>query len=162
MADAEELMKERKSFLKLKEDCFEKLRKEYSLEEEYLLLLDRALEHLWFKKKLEYEGVEYGESAVQNLLGRGLPPSLLAYSVESLAHSREPVRSPVAYLAKCIFALLLKGEEKAPVPASEQGGAVRVGQGISTAEGGKQSGFGSLDLDDLFGAALKSTYGDML
>ncbi len=48
--------KVRFSFLELKRECFKILKNERGLEEDYILLLDRAIEHLWFKSSAEYEG----------------------------------------------------------------------------------------------------------
>lgn len=152
LAEAEELMKERNFFLKLKEDCFEKLKGEYSLEGEYIMLLDRALEHLWNKKSIEYEGQKYSRDALQTLLSTKLPPSVLARSVENLAHSKEPVRSPVAYLAKCIFALLIKGEEPTTYKAEQDANGTQKAKG--------EASLFSLDVDDFFSTALRRTYGD--
>ena len=158
MACAEEELKERNSFLKLKEDCFEKLKNEYSLEEDYILLLDRALEHLWYKNSIEYEGKEYPKEAIQTLLATGITPWGLNASVESFEHSKEPVRSPVAYLAKCIFGMLVNGERR----TFSKGDSAESTVSAKPKREESATSFGSLEVDDFFAAALKRTYGDII
>ena len=164
LADAEAVLKERNSFLKLKEDCFEKLKNEYSLEGDYILLLDRSLENLWYKKSMAYEGKEYPREAIQTLLTTGITPSMLRASVGFFEGSSEPIRSPVAYLAKCIFGMLVNGE--CPTVSSGKSatssGSASAENTVSAKPKREESitSFGSLDVDDFFSAALKRTYGD--
>lgn len=172
LADAEEVLKERNSFLELKKNCFEGLKKEYSLEEDYVLLIDRALEHLWHKRSMAYEGKEYSKEAIQTILATGITPSMLNASVGYFERSSEPVRSPVAYIAKCIFGMLVNGE----CPTASGGkSATSLGSASASLSGGASAvntvsakpkreesviSFGSLEVDDFFAAALKRTYGD--
>ena len=59
MAEAEEILRERNMFLALKRDCLEKLKSDYKIETDHILLIDRALEHLWSRKhKMQSHQVE--------------------------------------------------------------------------------------------------------
>ena len=86
---AVDLEKERFSFMELKKDCFEALKNEKGIDEEYVLLLDRALEHLWFKNEAEYEGRKYAQDELRAMLKDKVTPAILGASVEFLEHSKE-------------------------------------------------------------------------
>ena len=148
MCEAMEREKARFSFLDLKKECFEILKKERGLEEEYLLLLDRALEHLWFKNEAEYEGQKYTQDAIRDLLCAKVTPDILVASVEFLNVSKEPIRSPVAYLSKCILGGLVNGFLE--FKRSEK----------SKDELDGMNGNPSFDADDFFAAAMRNSYGD--
>ena len=120
-----------------------------------------------------YEGKEYPKEAIQTLLATGITPSMLRASVGFFEGSSEPIRSPVAYLAKCIFGMLVNGE--CPTVSSGKS-ATSLGSASANLSGGASAentvsakpkreesitSFGSLDVDDFFSAALKRTYGDM-
>lgn len=146
--EAVEIEKVRFSFLELKKECFEILKNEKGLEEEYILLLDRAIEHLWFKNGTEYEGRKYTQNEVRDLLCTKTTPDILVASVEFLNASKEPVRSPVAYLGKCILGGLVNGFLK-----------------FKSSENAKETpdetnSNSSFDFDDFFAAAMRNTYGD--
>lgn len=148
--------KERFSFMELKRECFEILKSEKGLEEEYVLLLDRALEHLWYKSNAEYEGRKYAQSDVRTLLIKNTTPDILRASVQFLEHSKEPIRSPVPYLAKCILGGLVNGflEFKKPNDDAKNLFASAIKPPEST------SNSSSFDVNDFFTQALKKTYGD--
>jgi hypothetical protein len=143
---------ERNSFLKLKEKWFEILKNDKGFEEENISLLDRALEHLWFKKEAEYEGNKYPQNELWRLLCDKCTPEILVDSVAFLSASREPIRSPVAYLGKCILGGLINGFQKLEAPPQPSSATP------------KQARFPSLesafDVDDFFAAAMRNTYGD--
>ena len=146
--EAVEMEKFRFSFFEFKRDCFEILKNERGLEEEYVLLLDRALEHLWFKNEAEYEGRKYAQNEVRDLLCTKTTPDILASSVEFMKASKEPIRSPVAYLGKCILGGLVNGFlefKRSEKPKDELDG---------------MNGNSSFDTDDFFAAALRNSYGD--
>ena len=146
--EAVEMEKLRFSFFELKRDCFEILKNERGIEEEYVLLLDRALEHLWFKNEAEYEGRKYAQNEVRDLLCTKTTPDILASSVEFMKASKEPIRSPVAYLGKCILGGVVNGFlefKRSEKPKDELDG---------------MNGNSSFDTDDFFAAALRNSYGD--
>ena len=146
--EAVEMEKLRFSFFELKRDCFEILKNERGIEEEYVLLLDRALEHLWFKNEAEYEGRKYAQNEVRDLLCTKTTPDILASSVEFMKASKEPIRSPVAYLGKFILGGVVNGFlefKRSEKPKDELDG---------------MNGNSSFDTDDFFAAALRNSYGD--
>ena len=181
------LKREFKSFLDLKKECFEILKKERGLEEEYVLLLDRALEHLWFKNEAEYEGRKYSQDALRDLLCAKVTPDILVASVEFLNASKEPIRSPVAYLSKCILGGLVNGflsykpkdenpfnalnlmtgviEQEAPstrvIPERNEGPCALSKQNPRQNFDG-MNGNPSFDANDFFAAAMRNSYGDFL
>jgi len=186
MSEAEEILRERNMFLTLKRDCLEKLKSEYKIETDYILLIDRALEHLWSRKSIEYEGREYKKDELQAILSKNLVASALAYSKQSFEGVREPIHSPVAYLAKCILGAILhpvsafvptdkqvptnalKDAHSASDPPSEDAEngfdpTLNVykkgfdGAKKSTAAPPRQNG-STFDLDDFFAAALDRAY----
>ena len=136
------------SFLELKRESLEILKNERGMKEDDILLLDRALEHLWFKNSGEYEGTEYSQSELRSMLKDKTTPEILASSVEFLSNSKEPIRSPVAYLGKCILGGLVNGTlqyealKKATAPPEET------------------SDNTTFDIDDFFAAAMRKSYGD--
>ena len=181
------LKREFKSFLDLKKECFEILKKERGLEEEYVLLLDRALEHLWFKNEAEYEGRKYSQDALRDLLCAKVTPDIFVASVEFLNASKEPIRSPVAYLSKCILGGLVNGflsykpkdenpfnalnlmtgviEQEAPstrvIPERNEGPCALSKQNPRQNFDG-MNGNPSFDANDFFAAAMRNSYGDFL
>lgn len=155
MAEAETVMKERNDFLDLKRDCFEKLKNDFKIEEDYVLLLDRALEHLWSKKEMEYEAHKYSASEVKSLLTEKLGASSLASCVEYLRHSGASVRSPVPYLAKCILGALTQGKTDLP---SATAGRENEGENKNMSAFGEAKNSSSFDVDDFFQAALERSY----
>ncbi len=146
--EAVEMEKERFSFLELKRECFEILKNERGLEEEYILLLDRAVEHLYFKNGAEYEGQKYTQNDVRVMLKEKITPDVLASSVEFLNASKEPVRSPVPYLATCILGGLVNGfyAHKKSEKAKENLDGM--------------NGRSSFDVDEFFAAALRHSMGE--
>ena len=146
MEQAMEIEKLRFSFLDLKKECFEILKNERGLEEEYVLLLDRAIEHLWFKNEVEYEGRKYSKDALRELLCTKITPDILAASVEFLDASKEPIRAPVAYLSKCILGGLVNGFLE--FKRSEK----------SKDELDGMNGNPSFDVNDFFAAAMRNSY----
>ena len=142
------MIKERNDFLDLKRDCFEKLKSDFKIEEDYVLLLDRALEHLWSKKEIEYEDQKYSASELKSLLIEKLGASSLASCVEYLRHSSASIRSPVPYLAKCILGAILH-----PVSAFEMTDAEKSSPTLKETENGS-----TFDVDDFFQAALERAY----
>ena len=114
------------------------MKNERGIEEEYCLLCDRALEHLWFKSNDEYEGVKYSQNELRSLLGKNTTPDLLCACIEHMNASKEPLRSPVAYLGKCILGALIKGI--APIKKKPQDDG------------------STFDIEDFFAAALKRSY----
>ena len=147
--------KERFSFVELKRGCFEILKNEKGFDEDDVLLLERAIEHLWFKNEAEYEGKKYARNELRALLCMKLTPDALASCMEFLRHSKEPIRSPVPYLAKCILGSLVNGtlhfksrEIEAKNPFDD---AIQVPEKSTTAS--------AFDIDDFFAAALNDTYG---
>ncbi len=186
---ASEVEKERISFLELKRECFEELKRDYSLEEDYLLLLDRAIDYLWHKENAEYEGKIYAKEEVCELISTKMTPKILASCIEDLRHSKAPVRMPVPYLAKCLLGGLLHPEISVPsgfvgwgdhadfgASASatssnewENGQAQSGGWGNGQAQNGewwnrerKDQGnqSSSFDIDEFFELALRKTYGE--
>ena len=150
LREVEEVEKERNTFLKLKGEWFEIMKKDFSFEDDGVLLIDRALEHLWNKRSAEYEGREYAQNELQGLLIDRTTPRILASCFEDLLQAKVEVKSPVAYLGKCILGALVRGEMQ-PLSAKSKS----EGQGASESES-------SLDVDDFFEAALKRTYGMMV
>ena len=150
MREVEEVEKERNTFLKLKGEWFEIMKKDFSFEDDGVLLIDRALEHLWNKRSAEYEGREYAQNELQGLLIDRTTPRILSSCFEDLLQAKVEVKSPVAYLGKCILGALVRGEMQ-PLSAKSKS----EGQGASESES-------SLDVDDFFEAALKRTYGMMV
>ena len=157
---AVDLEKERFSFMELKRGCFEILKNEKGFDDEYILLLDRALEHLWYKSNAEYEGRKFDLSEVRSLLGKNTTPDVLASSVESLSHPKEPVRSPVAYLAKCILGGLVNGTLQLPAQKDEDKTDPRSIFSMTYKPPQNSGNASSLDVNDFFAQALKNTYGD--
>ena len=154
--EAMDLEKERFSFLELKRECFEILKNERGLEEEYVLLLDRALEHLYFKNGAEYEGRKYTQNELRGLLASKTNPDILHACVEFLSASKEPVRSPVAYLGKCILGGLVNGISSSKSANSDVPDAPK--KHPENLDG--MNGNPSFDVDDFFTAAMKNMYGD--
>ena len=154
--EAMDLEKERFSFLELKRECFEILKNERGLEEEYVLLLDRALEHLYFKNGAEYEGRKYTQNELRGLLASKTNPDILLACVEFLSASKEPVRSPVAYLGKCILGGLVNGISSSKSANSDVPDAPQ--KRPENPDG--MNGNPSFDVDDFFTAAMKNMYGD--
>ena len=146
--EAEEMEKERFSFLELKRECFEILKNEKGLEEENILLLDRAIEHLYFKNGAEYEGRKYAQEELRAMLKEKITPDILASSVEFLNASKEPVRSPVAYLGKCILGGLVNGFLEFKKVKNE------------TEEFDGMNGRSSFEVNDFFAAAMRRSYGE--
>ena len=155
MADAEAVIKERNNFLDLKRDCFEKLKNDFEIEEDYVLLIDRALEHLWSKKEIKYEDQKYSASELKSLLIEKLGASSLASCVEYLRHSSASIRSPVPYLAKCILGALTQRET--PLP-SATAGRENEGGNKNMSAFGEAKNSSSFDVDDFFQAALERAY----
>lgn len=146
--EAMEIEELRFSFLELKREWFEILKNERGMEEEYILLLDRAIEHLWFKNSAEYEGRKYTREELRNMLREKTTPDILAASVKFLGASKEQIRSPVAYLGKCILGGLVNGFlkfKKKEKTKDELDG---------------MDGRSSFNTDDFFAAAMRSSYGD--
>ena len=151
------------------------------------MLLDRALEHLWFKKGAEYQGRKYTQNELWQLLVTKTTPDVLMASVEFLGASKEPVRSPVAYLGKCILGVLVNGII-APKGATKVVGGESTGAGEKATNAGEivngkstdiknpseqpagakksgecldgMNGRSSFDVDDFFSAAMRNSYGD--
>ena len=148
VGEAVEMEKERFSFCELKRECFEILKNERGLEEENILLLDRAIEHLYFKNGAEYEGQKYTQNDVRVMLKEKITPDILASSVEFLNASKEPVRSPVPYLATCILGGLVNGfyAHKKSEKAKENLDGM--------------NGRSSFEVNDFFAAALRRSYGE--
>ena len=71
-------------------------------------------------------------------LVRTPPPDLLCACIEHMNASKEPLRSPVAYLGKCILGALIKGI--APIKKKPQDDG------------------STFDIEDFFAAALKRSY----
>lgn len=157
---AVDLEKERFSFMELKRGCFEVLKNERGFDDEYILLLDRALEHLWYKNNAEYEGIKYAQDELRALLGKNTTPDVLASSVESLSHPKEPIRSPVAYLAKCILGGLVNGTLQLPAQKDEDKTDPRSIFSMTLKPPQNSGNASSLDVNDFFAQALKNTYGD--
>ena len=153
---AVDLEKERFSFMELKKGCFEVLKNEKGIDEEYVLLLDRALEHLWFKNEAEYEGRKYAQDELRAMLKDKVSPAILGASVEFLEHSKEPIRSPIPYLAKCILGGLVKGFLEYKKPNDD--GKNPFASIIKAPESPSNSS--SFAVNDFFAQALKNTYGD--
>lgn len=149
---------ERKSFLDLKGFWFENLKKEKGMDQEEILLLDKALDHLWFKRGAEYEGQKYTQNELWGLLCDKCTPEILASSVEFLLASKEPVRSPVAYLGKCILGGVVKGfsEYKVREPKGNNGPKTKKAIPPSAVDSEESS----FDVNDFFTAAMRSTYGE--
>ena len=150
--------KERKSFLELKGFWFENLKKEKGIDQEEILLLDRALDHLWFKKDAEYEGKKYTQDELWELLCNKCTPEILVASVEFLLASKDPVRSPVAYLGKCILGGLVKGLPKYKKSEVTENTSPDASQNPMTSQ--VDSDDSSFDVNDFFAAAMRGTYGD--
>jgi hypothetical protein len=146
LREAEEVEKERNTFLKLKGEWFERMKKDFSFEDDGVILIDRALEHLWNKKSLEYDGIEYAQRDVQKMLIERTTPRLLASCFEDLLQAKTAVRSPVAYLGKCILGALVRGEMQ-PTGTTNESDSNACSNGES-----------SFDIDDFFEAALKHSY----
>ena len=115
----------------------------------------------FFKNDAEYEGRKYAQNELRDLLGKNLTVDVLAHSVQSLRHAGASVRSPVAYLGKCILGGLVRGvpsQQKSDFPLITVAG--EVGNTGDSSSGKKamepQSSF---DIDDFFNAALMDTYG---
>ena len=146
------------SFLELKRNCLEILKNERGFDEENLLLLDRAIEHLWFKSSAEYEGKKYSQDELRALLGEKTTPEILVASVEFLSASKEPVRSPVAYLGKCILGGIVNGflEYKKPQNVYAKSDISSPKKPMSTEVYNGESTF---DVNDFFSAAMRGTYG---
>ena len=153
---AVDLEKERFSFMELKRGCFENLKNEKGIDEEYILLLDRALEHLWYKNNAEYEGRKYAQDELRAMLKDKVTPAILGASVEFLEHSKEPIRSPIPYLAKCILGGLVKGFLEYKKPNDD--GKNPFASIIKAPESPSNSS--SFAVNDFFAQALKNTYGD--
>ena len=83
-------------------------------------------------------------------------PDALAYSVEFLSHSKEPIRSPVPYLAKCLLGAIVKGALHLKQGQNDDGDP--FANIIKPPENFNPSA-SSFDLDDFFYAALNDTYG---
>ncbi len=149
---------ERKSFLDLKGFWFENLKQEKGMDQEEILLLDKALDHLWFKRGAEYEGQKYTQNELWGLLCDKCTPEILASSVEFLLASKEPVRSPVAYLGKCILGGVVKGFLKyKKIDAKENAVSDMTEKSTSSAVDSEESSF---DVNDFFTAAMRNTYGE--
>lgn len=148
MSEAEAVLKERNNYLDLKRDCFEKLKKDYRIEEDYVLLIDRALEHLWHKEQAEYDGIKHKKSELQTLLASSLKPELLAYCVQSFENSKEPIRAPVSYLAKCILGVILHPENVYVKTSKEAPCHKRI----------ENTNNSSFNLNDFFEAAINRTF----
>ena len=151
MLEAEALLKERNDFLALKRVCFEKLKNDYKIEEDYVLLLDRALENLWHKSAAEYEGTEYKKERLQKLLIGTLNEKVLAFCVHSFENAKEPIRSPVAYLSKCILGTVLN-PSNAEFYFNQKNAAQNATGTINECET-----MSSFDISDFFNAALAKT-----
>ncbi len=82
------------------------------------------------------------------LLGEKTTPDILWASIEYLNASKEPVRSPVPYLSKCILGGLINGflEYKKSKKTKE--------------ELDETNGNSSFDVDDFFYAALRKSMGE--
>lgn len=96
-------------FLKIMKECFEVLKNERGFSEENIDLINRALQYLWFRNDATYEDKKYTQSEVRELLCDKITPDILASSMKYLDMSSEPIRSPVAYLGKCILGGLVNG-----------------------------------------------------
>ena len=148
--------KERFSFVELKRECFEILKNERGMDEEFISLLERAMEHLWFKNEAEYEGQKYPQNELRALLNTNTTPDALASCVEFLRRSKEPIRSPVPYLAKCLLGAIVKGTLHPNLQKNDENdhfaNAIRPPENFN-------SSASSFDLDDFFAAALNDTYG---
>ena len=155
LEEAAAMEKERFSFVEFKRECFEIMRNERAIDEEYIALVDRAIEYLWFKNGADYEGHKYTQEGVRRLLIDKTTVDILCASVQFLEHSKEPIRSPVPYLAKCILGGLVNGFLEYKKPQDEaQNAFSSVGQ--SEASGNDGSTF---EVNDFFAQALKNTYG---
>jgi hypothetical protein len=147
--------KERFSFCELKRECFEALINEKGFDDDEIALLERALEHIWFKNGDAYEGKKYTQNELRELLGNKITPDLLACSIENLRASWTDVRSPVPYLAKCILGGLVNGIIKPKkAPHSVINDASKHHDNILD----ETNNMSSFDINDLFSAALKNTY----
>ena len=156
MSEAQEVEKERFSFSELKRECFEILKNERGIDEELIALLDRSLEHLWFKNEAEYEGRKYSQNELRAMLCTKVTPDALAYSAQSLRAAGTGVRSPVPYLAKCLLGTLVKGALHLKQGQNDNGDP--FANVIKPPENFNPSA-SSFDLDDFFAAALNDTYG---
>ena len=152
---AAEAEKERFSFVELKRECFEILKNERGFDEDDVLLLERAIEHLWFKNGAEYEGKKYTQNELRALLCKNITPDILGYSMEFLSLSKEPIRSPVPYLAKCVLGGLVNGALHYKIRENEEKNP--FDEAINPPE--KNATASSFDLDDFFAAAMRGTYG---
>ena len=150
LREVEEVEKERNTFLKLKGEWFESLKKDFSFEDDGVILIDRALEHLWNKRSVEYEGREYAQNELKGWLIERTTPRILASCFEDLLQARVEVKSPVAYLGKCILGAVVRGKMQ-PLSAKNK-----------SEEQGAFDSESSFDVDDFFEAALKRTYGMMV
>ena len=146
--DGAEDEKMRFSFLELKRESLEILKNERGMKEDDILILDRALEHLWFKNSGEYEGTEYSQSELRSMLKDKTTPEILASSVEFLSASKEPIRSPVAYLGKCILGGLVNGTLQYKAPEKSANPPEETSDNTT------------FDIDDFFAAAMRKSYGD--
>ena len=150
-ADAEAVAKERNSFLSLKEKWLEQLRNDYLMEEEFVLLLERSIESLWSKRSAEYDGVKHQQNEIRSLILNVLNVDLLVFCVRSLEDARDTVRSPLAYLSKCLLGAILHPESALPFRGSRNAGKV-------TNECESHSTF---DVNEFFEAALRRSYGEL-
>ena len=93
LKEAAEGEEKRNNFLELKENWFEILKNENGFEDEKISLLERALEHLWYKKESEYEGRKYAQNEVWEMLCDKCSPEILSRSAEFLRAQEGSVRA---------------------------------------------------------------------
>ena len=147
------------SFFELKRDCFETLKNERGFDEDDITLLERALMQLWFKDRDEYQGEKYGQKELRALMMNKTTADILAAAVVFLRAAGASVRSPVAYLSKCILGgLVTDGLSYKAKMKSEA--AHSVGRSAPKEINDGADGQSSFDLDDFFSAALCKTYGN--
>ena len=146
LCEAEEVEREKNTFLKLKGEWLEELKKDFSFEDDGVILVDRALMYLWDKGSAEYEGREYPQSELRGMLIEKTTPYVLRLGFENLRQSKAPVRSPVKYLGACIFGALVRGEVQ--VPSRSQKENLNY---VYSAES-------TFDLDEFFEAAINRSW----
>ena len=130
--------KEKIYFLKLKDDCLKMLEVEFGVDASLCELAEKSLLNLWSRESIEHEGRDLSSEDVHRILRNDLTAGHVKRALDYFTSTATSVRSPVPYLAKCIFSELTMPQEN-------------KWQSLNSS---------ALDVNDFFAAALRKSYGE--